>query len=55
VRALSGVSIRVAAARRWPLLGANGNGKSTLTKCIMGLVRPSRGTITLEVDGTTHD
>jgi len=37
------------------LLGANGNGKSTLMKCIMGLVRPTKGTITLEIDGATHD
>ena len=26
------------------LLGTNGNGKSTLMKCIMGMVRPSAGT-----------
>jgi len=37
------------------LLGTNGNGKSTLMKCVMGLVRPSAGTITLEVDGVRHD
>jgi branched-chain amino acid transport system ATP-binding protein len=55
VRALSGVSIAVAAGETVALLGANGNGKSTLMKCIMGLVRPTRGTITLEIDGTTHD
>ena len=24
-------------------------------KCIMGLVRPTRGTISLEIDGRTHD
>ena len=55
VRALSGVSIAVAAGETVALLGANGNGKSTLTKCIMGLVRPTKGTITLEIDGATHD
>ena len=55
VRALAGVSIEVAAGETVALLGANGNGKSTLMKCIMGLVRPTRGAITLEVDGTTHD
>ncbi len=55
VRALSGVSIEVAAGETVALLGANGNGKSTLMKCIMGLVRPTRGTITLEIDGTTDD
>ena len=55
VRALAGVSIEVAAGETVALLGANGNGKSTLMKCIMGLVRPTRGAITLEIDGTTHD
>ena len=55
VRALRGVSIAVADGETVALLGTNGNGKSTLMKCIMGLVRPSAGTITLTVDGTAHD
>ncbi len=55
VRALRGVSIDVADGETVALLGTNGNGKSTLMKCIMGLVRPSAGTITLTVDGTAHD
>ena len=29
------------------LLGTNGNGKSTLMKCVMGMVRPRKGSITL--------
>jgi len=33
------------------LLGTNGNGKSTLLKCIMGLVRPDAGEVFLETDG----
>ena len=37
------------------LLGTNGNGKSTLMKCIMGMVRPSAGTIVAEIDGVHHD
>ena len=37
------------------LLGTNGNGKSTLMKCIMGIVRPSAGTIVAEIDGKRHD
>jgi len=37
------------------LLGTNGNGKSTLIKCVMGMVRPTQGTITLQVDGVAHD
>ncbi len=55
VRALTGVSIEVGDGETVALLGTNGNGKSTLMKCIMGLVRPSRGTITLTIDGTAHD
>ena len=55
VRALSGVSIDVGDGETVILLGTNGNGKSTLMKCIMGLVRPSKGTLTLEIDGTRHD
>jgi branched-chain amino acid transport system ATP-binding protein len=37
------------------LLGTNGNGKSTLIKCVMGIVRPTAGSITAEIDGTRHD
>ena len=55
VRALSGVSIDVGDGETVILLGTNGNGKSTLMKCIMGLVRPSKGTLTLEIDGARHD
>ena len=55
VRALSGVSIEVGDGETVILLGTNGNGKSTLMKCIMGLVRPSKGAIALEIDGQRHD
>jgi branched-chain amino acid transport system ATP-binding protein len=37
------------------LLGTNGNGKSTLMKCIMGMVQPSEGSIIAEIDGVHHD
>jgi len=37
------------------LLGSNGNGKSTLLKCITGLVQPDRGEIILEIDGKRTD
>jgi branched-chain amino acid transport system ATP-binding protein len=55
VKALRGVSMRVDTGETVALLGTNGNGKSTLIKCVMGLVRPTRGTVTLSIDGTTHD
>jgi branched-chain amino acid transport system ATP-binding protein len=51
VRVLHGVDLEVRAGTTVALLGTNGNGKSTLMKCVMGLVRPSAGAITLEVDG----
>jgi branched-chain amino acid transport system ATP-binding protein len=55
VKALRGVSLDVATGETVALLGTNGNGKSTLMKCVLGLVRPWRGSISLELDGTTHD
>jgi branched-chain amino acid transport system ATP-binding protein len=55
VRALRGVALRVDAGETVALLGTNGNGKSTLMKCVMGLVRPTRGRVLLTIDGTQHD
>jgi branched-chain amino acid transport system ATP-binding protein len=55
VKALRGVTLNVEAGETIALLGTNGNGKSTLMKCIMGLVRPWRGEARLTVDGNTYD
>jgi branched-chain amino acid transport system ATP-binding protein len=55
VKALRGVSLHVEAGETVALLGTNGNGKSTLIKCIMGLVRPTRGAVSLTIDGKAHD
>jgi branched-chain amino acid transport system ATP-binding protein len=55
VKALRGVTLDVESGETVALLGTNGNGKSTLMKCIMGLVRPARGRISLTVDGEAHD
>jgi branched-chain amino acid transport system ATP-binding protein len=55
VRALHGVSVTVDSGATVALLGTNGNGKSTLMKCVMGIVRPTQGSVTLEMDGATHD
>src|SRR5207253_11125733 len=35
--------------------GTNGNGKSTLMKCIMGMLRPTSGSIVAEIDGKQHN
>lgn len=55
IRVLDGVSLHAAAGETVVLLGTNGNGKSTLMKCVMGIVRPTVGTIMAEIDGTRHD
>jgi branched-chain amino acid transport system ATP-binding protein len=55
VRVIEDVSIRIDAGETVVLLGTNGNGKSTLMKCIMGMVRPRAGSIIAEIDGTHHD
>jgi branched-chain amino acid transport system ATP-binding protein len=55
VRALHGVSIGIGEGETVALLGTNGNGKSTLMKCVMGIVRPTRGSVKLKLDGETHD
>jgi branched-chain amino acid transport system ATP-binding protein len=55
VRVLEDVSIAVQGGETVVLLGTNGNGKSTLMKSIMGIVRPSAGRIMAEIDGITHD
>ena len=55
VRVLHGVSIEVREGETVALLGTNGNGKSTLIKCIMGMVTPEAGEIFLEVDGARID
>jgi branched-chain amino acid transport system ATP-binding protein len=55
VRVLDGISLSVNDGETVTLLGANGNGKSTLMKCIMGIVPPSAGRITAMIDGIEHD
>jgi branched-chain amino acid transport system ATP-binding protein len=55
VRVIDDVSFSVAPAETVVLLGTNGNGKSTIMKCIMGIVRPSAGTVIAEIDGVRHD
>ena len=55
VRVIDDVSLNIGAGETVVLLGTNGNGKSTLIKCIMGIVRPSAGSIIAEIDGVNHD
>jgi branched-chain amino acid transport system ATP-binding protein len=55
VRVLDGISLSVDDGETVTLLGANGNGKSTLMNCIMGIVSPSAGRITAVIEGVEHD
>ena len=55
VRVIDDASLNIGVGETVVLLGTNGNGKSTLMKCIMGLVRPSAGSIIAEIDGVHHD
>ncbi|HEX6527703.1 MAG TPA: ABC transporter ATP-binding protein [Streptosporangiaceae bacterium] len=48
VTALDGVSVSVGKGEMVALVGSNGAGKSTLVQALAGLVRPVRGTITVE-------
>lgn len=48
IHALHGVSLRVPDGQIVALLGANGAGKSTTLRAIMGLVKPSEGEIALD-------
>jgi branched-chain amino acid transport system ATP-binding protein len=55
VRVLEEVSICVPPGEIVVLLGTNGNGKSTVMKCIMGVVRPSKGSIRADIDGSSYE
>jgi len=55
VQVLHGVTITANAGETVVLLGSNGNGKSTLLKCIMGIITPMAGEIVLNVDGESID
>ena len=55
VQVLRGVSVNVEPGETVVLLGSNGNGKSTLINSIMGVIRPTAGTIILERDGERID
>ena len=55
VQVLDRISLEVNDGETVALLGTNGNGKSTVMKCIMGIVTPGAGRITAVIDGAEHD
>jgi branched-chain amino acid transport system ATP-binding protein len=55
VQVLESLSLTVNDGETVVLLGTNGNGKSTLMKCIMGIVPPAAGRITAVIDDVEHN
>jgi branched-chain amino acid transport system ATP-binding protein len=55
VRVLEDVSLSVEPGETVVLLGTNGNGKSTLMKCVMGILPPTAGSIVADIDGQRYD
>ena len=55
VQVLDRISLAANDGETVALLGTNGNGKSTLMKCIMGIVPPGAGRIVATIDGVEHD
>ncbi|WP_424627760.1 ABC transporter ATP-binding protein [Bradyrhizobium sp. SYSU BS000235] len=55
VTVLSNVSLRAGDGETVALLGTNGNGKTTLMRCVTGQIVPTRGTIIAEIDGQRHN
>ena len=45
--AVQNVSFQVKKGEAWGIIGANGSGKSTLLKAISGILRPYKGTISV--------
>ncbi len=53
-QALFGVDLEISKGETVALVGANGAGKSTLLKCLMGLIKPSGGQISLNSKDITN-
>lgn len=45
--ALQDVNFKVCAGESWAIIGTNGSGKSTLLKLICGILKPYKGTVTV--------
>ena len=48
VRALDGIDLRIGAGERVALIGQNGSGKTTLVRHLNGLLRPTKGRVTVD-------
>jgi len=41
------LSFDILRGQRWALLGPNGSGKTTLLRCLLGLIQPAQGSVTI--------
>lgn len=53
-RVLRGVDLEIPGGQSMVIIGGSGTGKSVLLKCILGLVTPDAGTITLDGEDVTR-
>ncbi|MCP5405788.1 MAG: ABC transporter ATP-binding protein [Pseudomonadaceae bacterium] len=51
---LNGVNLKVEKGNTHVILGGSGSGKSVMLKCLLGLIEPDEGTITVDGLDTTH-
>jgi Cu-processing system ATP-binding protein len=55
LRALNDLSVRLERGQAVSLIGPNGSGKTTFIKCILGLVLPDSGSLTLDGVSLLHN
>ncbi len=53
-RVLRGIDLTIEKGESLVIIGGSGTGKSVLLKCVLGLVLPDSGTITLDGQDVTH-
>ena len=51
---LNGIDLEVGRAESLVVIGGSGTGKSVMLKCILGLLRPERGSIRVDGEETVH-
>lgn len=53
-KVLRGVNLTIPSNESMVVIGGSGTGKSVMLKCILGLIRPDSGTITLDGEDVMH-
>lgn len=53
-KVLDGIGVEVGQGESLVVIGGSGTGKSVLLKCVLGLMEPDSGAITIDGEDTTH-